>query len=116
MEEEEKNYTLIVAENIKNRREELGLSQDDLAKRLGLKARASICDVERERRTLTTPKLIEFAEALECSPSYLMGWEEETKSNRLEAYYEKLKNAYRRASRKNKKAVCLILNIEYEDE
>ena len=70
---------MTVGEKIKQMRIELGLSQDDLAKRVGYKSRSSIQKIENARR-LPLPKVEVMAKALECSPSYLMGWldEEET--------------------------------------
>lgn len=61
-------------ENIKNRRIELNLSQTELAKRVGYKDKASISRVENGKLDLTQSMIEEFANALECSPSYLMGW------------------------------------------
>lgn len=61
-------------ENIKNRRIELNLSQTELAKRVGYKDKASISRVENGKLDLTQSMIEEFANALECSPAYLMGW------------------------------------------
>ena len=67
------NMTL--GQRIRERRKELGLSQEELAKRLGNKSRASVCTVEKDKEDLTTTRIRQYAEALECSPAYLMGWE-----------------------------------------
>ena len=61
--------------NIKNRRQELGLSQEDLAKKVGYKDRTSIAKIEAGKVDLSQSKIIDFANVLNISPSELMGWE-----------------------------------------
>jgi len=68
---------MTIGERIRQRRIELGLSQEELAHRMGNKSRASICTVENDKEDLTTTRIRKFAEALECSPGYLMGWEDD---------------------------------------
>lgn len=69
-----------IGERIKIRREQLGLSQDELAKKLGYKSRSSVNKIETDSRNLTQSKIKAIADALETTPSYIMGWEEETPS------------------------------------
>ena len=66
---------MTIGERIKNKRLELGYSQDELAKKAGYKSRSSINKIELSR-DLPLNKVAIVARALECSPSYLMGWEE----------------------------------------
>lgn len=65
-----------IGNRIRNRREELGLSQDELGKRLGYKSRSSINKIELDQRNLTQSKIKAIADALETAPSYIMGWDE----------------------------------------
>ena len=65
-----------IGSRIRNRREELGLSQDELGKRLGYKSRSSINKIELDQRNLTQSKIKAIAEALETTPAYIMGWDE----------------------------------------
>lgn len=65
-----------IGSRIRNRREELGLSQDELGKRLGYKSRSSINKIELDQRSLTQSKIKTIADALETTPSYIMGWNE----------------------------------------
>lgn len=65
-----------IGSRIRNRREELGLSQDELGKRLGYKSRSSINKIELDQRSLTQSKIKAIADALETTPSYIMGWDE----------------------------------------
>ena len=65
-----------IGSRLRNRREELGLSQDELGKRLGYKSRSSINKIELDQRSLTQSKIKAIADALETTPSYIMGWNE----------------------------------------
>lgn len=66
-----------IGSRIRNRREELGLSQDELGRRLGYKSRSSINKIELDQRNLTQSKIKAIADALETTPTYIMGWSEQ---------------------------------------
>lgn len=66
-----------IGERIKRRREELGMSQDELARAAGYKSRSSINKIELDGRGLPQNKVVAIARALKVTPSYLMGWEDE---------------------------------------
>lgn len=59
---------------IKKRRVQLGLSQTELANKLGFKSKASISRIELGAQSLPQNKILEMAKALDVSPEYLMGW------------------------------------------
>lgn len=61
--------------NIKNRREQLGISQDELAKLTGYTSRSSITKIEKGLVDLSQTKIALFAKALNTTPSELMGWD-----------------------------------------
>lgn len=65
-----------IGTRIKNRRLELDMTQDELAQRLGYSDKSSISRIENSSK-LTLNKVQLLADALNVSPSYLMGWEEE---------------------------------------
>lgn len=66
---------------IKNRRKELKISVDELAKRLG-KDRSTIYRYEKgDIENLPLDILEPIAYALETTPAYLMGWENVQKNN-----------------------------------
>lgn len=65
----------ILYKNIKRRREELGLSQDLLAQKVGYTSRSSIAKIENGDVDIPRSKIIAFASALRCSPMELMGWD-----------------------------------------
>ena len=60
---------------IRMRREELGLSQTELAHRLGYKDRSTIAKIEAGINDITQTKIAAFAKALQTTPGELMGWE-----------------------------------------
>lgn len=60
-------------ERIKSRREELGLSQEELAHRVGYKDRSSIAKIESGVNDITQSKIAIFAKALETTTLWLMG-------------------------------------------
>ena len=59
---------------IKKRREELGMSQEELAHRLGYKSRSTINKIEMGINDITQSKIKAFADALNTTPGYLMGY------------------------------------------
>jgi len=81
---------MTVGERIKQKRIELNMSQDELAKKVGYKSRSSIQKIECARR-LPLPKVEKMATALDCTPSFLMGWEEPNPEEHLINAY--IKNA-----------------------
>lgn len=66
-----------IGERIKRKREELGMSQEELAITLGYKSRSSVNKIERDASGLPQTKIVEIANALQTTPSFLMGWEDE---------------------------------------
>ena len=68
-----------IGERIKKRREDLGLTQEDLAIMLGYKNRSTVNKWEKDGSKLRQSKIAEIAEALNTTPAYLMGWEDNNK-------------------------------------
>lgn len=58
---------------IRLRREALGISQEELARRMGYRSKSSITKLEKGVNDLPQAKLEELAGALETSPAYLLG-------------------------------------------
>ena len=63
---------------IKVRREELGLTQEELSKRLGYKSKSSLNKIELGIQGLRQSKIKAIADALQTTPSYIMGWGDAT--------------------------------------
>lgn len=70
--------------NIKKRREELGLSQEELAKETGYTSRTSIAKIESGKVDLPQSKIETFAKALKTTPSKLMGWVDNKTSSEID--------------------------------
>ena len=64
----------IVYKNIKKTRQEKGLSQNELARRVGYADKTMISHIENGKIDISTSKLEEIAKALNVSPGYLLGW------------------------------------------
>ena len=71
-----------IGERIKLRREELNMTQDELAKKVGYTSRSSVAKVESNANGMLQSKLALFAKALNTTPAYLMGWEDESPENK----------------------------------
>lgn len=66
---------MTVGERIKQVRESKGMSQDELAKRMGYKDRSSISKIEKSNDDNVYLDTIQTAaDILNCSPLYLMGF------------------------------------------
>lgn len=68
-------------DRIRTRREQLNMSQEELAKKLGYKSRSTIAKIESGENDITQSKIVAFAKALGVKPGYLMGWEEPSASS-----------------------------------
>ena len=64
---------LEVYKNIKKRRKELGLSQEELAKKTGYTNRSSIAKIENGEVDIPQSKILAFAKALQIPAGDLMG-------------------------------------------
>lgn len=72
---------MTIGDRIKTRRKHLRMSADELGKRLG-KDRSTIYRYEKgDIENLPLDILEPIAVALDTTPQYLMGWEEEQKKN-----------------------------------
>lgn len=65
-----------MSERIKERRKALGYTQEDLAEKLGLQ-KSAIAKYENGRvQNIKRSTILKMSTILECTPSYLMGWNE----------------------------------------
>ena len=76
---------------IRARRELLGLSQDELARKMGYKSRTSINKIEMGINDIPQSKVEAFAKALETTTVYLMGLDESLENNTSIEFYRKEK-------------------------
>lgn len=61
--------------NIKNKRNELQMTQSELAKKLGYADKSMIAKIEKGLVDLTQSKILTFADVLQTTPGELMGWD-----------------------------------------
>lgn len=66
---------MTVGDRIKQRRIELGWSQDELAKRAGYYAKPTISKYENAGNDISMKQVSKLAKALGVTTAYLMGWE-----------------------------------------
>lgn len=101
-----------VGERIRNRRIELGMSQTDLAIKMGYKTKSSICEVEKGGDNLTQNRIAKFAEALNVSPSYLMGWDGTTNHEmRLDSDEKIIVETFRKSDHQQKEMIKRIFDL-----
>lgn len=105
----------MVGHRIKARRESLGMTQDELAEKVGYKHKTSISKIENNKTDISTTDLERFAEVLETTVQYLMGWDANW-LNRHNPKNDRLVRAYEEADLKTKDIVNRLLDIETQSE
>jgi repressor LexA len=63
-----------IGDKIRQRRKELGMSQEELALKMGYTSRSTINKIELGTNDITQSKVIQFADVLKTSPAFLMDW------------------------------------------
>lgn len=66
-----------IGKRIRERREALGMTQEELAAELGYKNKSSIAKIETGTNDIVQSKVREFATALQTTSAYLMGWDDD---------------------------------------
>ena len=66
-----------VGDRIFSMRKRLGLTQEELAKRMGYKSKSTINKIELGINDIPQSKILQFAEVLGTTPAHLMGWDDE---------------------------------------
>ena len=74
-----------IGEKIKKRREELGLTQQELADRLGYKSKSAINKIELGVNDIAQKRIVSFAKALDTSLEYLLDIGQEQPSEKPES-------------------------------
>lgn len=70
-----------IYERIKYLRTSLGMSQEELAKKVGYEGRSAISKVENGERDISQSMIVRYAQALNVSPTYLMFGNDSEKSH-----------------------------------
>lgn len=72
-----------IGERIRQRRIELGLTQEELANKLGYTNKSTIGKIETGVNDIVQSKVVDFAVALNTTPAFLMGWDIENNNTSL---------------------------------
>lgn len=75
---------MTLGEKVKLKREELNLSQEELAEKMNYKSKTSIHKIEVGITDLPLSKVKELAAVLKTTPAYLMGWEDKKEEKEKE--------------------------------
>lgn len=71
-----------IGKRIREKREAIGMTQEELASKLGYKNKSSIAKIETGANDIIQSKVVEFANILGTTVAYLMGWDEPTPSRK----------------------------------
>lgn len=85
---------MTVADRIKQKRIELGYTQLEIAKKIGLETKAAICKIEKQGDDVSLRNVEKLARALNCSPTYLLGWDSEDLPQNIDLYEHSLLRDY----------------------
>lgn len=66
---------MTLGDRVRKKREEMNLSQEELAERLGYKSKTSIHKIEQGLTDLPVSKVKQLAKVLDVTAAYLMGWD-----------------------------------------
>lgn len=113
---------MTIGERIKNRRESLGLTLEQVGDYIGV-GRATVLRYENNSIDIKRTMAIKLSEVLKTTPSYIMGWDDNVlpsntqlqaaqKMPALSPLEEEIIEAYRAASPVLQEAVLDILHIE----
>ena len=98
---------MTIGDRIKQRRMELGMSQEELAHKLGYKSRSSVNKIELGGQNLTQKKIKKIADALDTTPDYIMGWDEQVKFHVIytDEYHDLLKELFDFVDKADEKSI-----------
>lgn len=101
-----------IGKQIRNRRLELNISQDELAKRTGYSDRTAISKIESGLRDIPQSKISLFADALSTTPAYLLGFIDPS-AGLTTQQTQIIIDRFEGATEEVQKAICLLLGIDY---
>ena len=71
-------------EKLQELRKNRGLTQEELAKKMGYKSKSTINKIENGTNDIPQSKVVKFAEVLETTVADLMGWKEDIEEKPVE--------------------------------
>ena len=102
-----------IGEKILYLRKQQGMTQDELAKKLGYKSKSTINKIEVGINNIPQNKIAQFAKVLGTTPAELMGWEDENVNTETPLTQAELQllDMYRQASEEKKELIIGILQL-----
>lgn len=104
-----------IGSRIMARRKELDMTQEELAKRMGYKSKSTINKIENGTNDIPQSKIAKFAEVLDTSIAFLMGWKEEIEKKsdeQVEESANKLADLFLRIEMKEEESFDLMVMLE----
>lgn len=103
-----------VGARIKKRRTEIGISASDLAKRLSINPSTVTRYETGEIKAFRAETILALSKILQCSPSYLMGFED-ADDVPFSPLAKKIAKAFDFATPKDQAVICTILSVTPEE-
>ena len=103
----------MLGDRIRKRRKELGMTQEELAKKVGYKSQTTIGHIEDGTNNVTLPKVEILAKALQTTPGFLMGWDQEEEERQ---YIEKIIGMIKRLDAEDRGRVEERISILLEQD
>lgn len=113
---DKQDFQIEFGNRIARRRQELNMTQEELARKLGYKTKSSINKIEKGKSDIPQSKIIAFSAALDMPVEQLMGWEQ-TESDSEYSYdnmERKLLSYFRKLSFLNQSMVIGYVRGVYE--
>ena len=108
----DKSIDIIVGEKIRERRIELGMSQAELAFKLGYKSQQAISLIELGKRSLTPDQLLEMAKVLGTTHGYLLGDDDDDR----DALTDEIKKLFQQLTPEQQTAVLRMIESIVTDK
>ena len=103
---------MTIGDRIRIKRKAMGLTQLELAHKMGYKDKTSISKMESGENDIPQSKVVKLAGCLNCSVAYLMGWE--SNEDNLDAELASLMGKMMSADDKTKNTVRKVLMLNAE--
>lgn len=109
-----------IGNRIKQRRIELGMSQQELASAMGYTSKSTINKIELGKNDVSQSKVVKFSKVLDTTPSYLMGWYLDNDNNSKEIRENKTMtkktidecvDIARKLNTMNEQEICLVYDM-----
>lgn len=104
---------MTIGERIKECREKLGLSQEEVALKMGYSSRSTINKIEKGLSDVTQSKVIEFAKVLQTTPEYLMGLN--YRNNFLDKDIRRIERARKKMPQEEKDKMMAVIKAAFSE-